>query len=49
VNSASSQGRVLWVPPGTYRINTQIHINNVTIRGAGMWYSDLSLHHANRP
>ncbi|MBA3469045.1 MAG: carbohydrate-binding protein [Herpetosiphonaceae bacterium] len=39
VNTASSQGKVLWVPPGTYKINTQILINNVTIRGAGMWHS----------
>lgn len=39
VNAASSQGKVLWVPPGTYRANTQIHVNNVTIKGAGIWYS----------
>jgi hypothetical protein len=39
INSASSQGKVLWVPPGTYKINTQLHVNNVTIKGAGIWYS----------
>ena len=39
VNAASSQGKVLWVPQGTYKINTQILVNNVTIKGAGIWYS----------
>ncbi|UKS29077.1 discoidin domain-containing protein [Paenibacillus sp. HWE-109] len=39
VNTASAQGKVLWVPPGTYTINTQILVNNVTIRGAGIWYT----------
>src|SRR5258706_4517352 len=39
INDASSQGKVLWVPSGTYKINTQLHVNNVTIQGAGMWYS----------
>lgn len=39
INDASAQGKVLWVPPGTYKINTQLHVNNVTIKGAGMWYS----------
>jgi hypothetical protein len=41
VNAASSQAKVLWIPQGTYKINTQIHVNNVTIRGAGIWYSTL--------
>jgi Malectin domain/Ricin-type beta-trefoil lectin domain/F5/8 type C domain len=41
VNSASSQGKVLWIPQGTFKINTQIHVNNVTIRGAGIWYATL--------
>ncbi|NQX67633.1 discoidin domain-containing protein [Paenibacillus alba] len=39
VNTASAQGKVLWVPPGTYTINTQILVNNVTMKGAGIWYS----------
>ncbi len=40
VNAASSQGKVLWAPPGTYKINTQIYVNNVTIVGAGIWYTN---------
>ena len=39
INDASSQGKVLWAPPGTYKINTQLQVNNVTIKGAGMWYT----------
>jgi len=39
INDASAQAKVLWVPQGTYKINTQLHVNNVTIKGAGMWYS----------
>ncbi|HEY1014537.1 MAG TPA: carbohydrate-binding protein, partial [Herpetosiphonaceae bacterium] len=39
INSASSQGKTLWVPAGTYKINTQLLVNNVTITGAGMWYA----------
>src|SRR5258706_9918900 len=42
VNAASAQAKVLWIPEGTYKLATQIHIpNNVTIQGAGMWYSTL--------
>jgi len=39
INDASSQGKVLWVPSGTYKINTQLHVNNVTVQGAGIWYA----------
>src|SRR5205814_4560558 len=41
VSAASAQGRVLWVPPGTYTVTRHIVVNNVTIRGAGPWYSVL--------
>ncbi len=40
VNAASSQGKVLWAPPGRYKISAQIRVgNNVTIKGAGIWYT----------
>ncbi len=39
--AASSQGTVLWIPPGTYTINQHIQVDNVTIRGAGPWYTVL--------
>ena len=41
VAAASSQGKVLYVPPGTYTVNRHIIVNNVTIRGAGPWYTVL--------
>jgi hypothetical protein len=41
VAAASSQGKVLWVPPGTYTITRHIVVDNVTLRGAGPWYSVL--------
>ncbi len=41
VNTASSQNKGLWIPQGTFTIKTQIHINNVTIKGAGPWYAVL--------
>ena len=42
VNAASAQGKVLWIPSGSYKLTTKINIpNNVTLQGAGMWYSTL--------
>jgi len=41
INDASSQGKVLWIPQGTFKVTTQLHVNNVTIRGAGIWYSTI--------
>ena len=42
VNAASAQGKVLWIPSGSYKLTDQINIpNNVTIQGAGIWYSTL--------
>jgi Alpha-1,3-glucanase catalytic domain D1/Ricin-type beta-trefoil lectin domain/Alpha-1,3-glucanase catalytic domain D2 len=41
VSAASAQGKVLWIPPGTYTVTRHIVVDNVTIRGAGPWYSVL--------
>jgi Pectate lyase superfamily protein len=41
VNDASSQGKGLWIPQGTYSVTSHIIVDNVTIRGAGPWYSVL--------
>lgn len=42
VNDASSQGKTLWLPAGTYKLTDQISIpNNVTMQGAGMWHTTL--------
>jgi Pectate lyase superfamily protein/Carbohydrate binding module (family 35)/Carbohydrate binding module (family 6) len=45
VNAAQSQGKGLWVPPGQFEFNNHVNLANVTIRGAGPWYS--ILHGAN--
>ncbi|MFB7509139.1 glycosyl hydrolase family 28-related protein, partial [Streptomyces broussonetiae] len=40
--SAAGAGGTVWMPPGTYRIPGHIAVNNVTIAGAGMWYSTVT-------
>jgi hypothetical protein len=41
VASARSQGKSVWIPPGTFTINRHVIVNNITVRGAGPWYSVL--------
>jgi hypothetical protein len=37
---AAAQGGVVWIPPGEYRVTSSLSgIANVTLRGAGHWYS----------
>jgi hypothetical protein len=40
--SAAGAGGTVWIPPGTYNIPGHISVNNVTIAGAGMWYSTIA-------
>ena len=40
--SAAGGGGTVWIPPGTYNIPGHIAVNNVTIAGAGMWYSTVT-------
>jgi parallel beta-helix repeat protein len=40
--SAAGAGGTVWIPPGTYNIPGHISVNNVTIDGAGMWYSTIT-------
>jgi hypothetical protein len=37
--SAAGSGGTVWIPQGTFNIPGHIAVNNVTIAGAGMWYS----------
>ncbi|WP_235921428.1 discoidin domain-containing protein [Lentzea tibetensis] len=46
VLAARSQGREVWIPAGTFEVNRPLAIDQVTIRGAGMWHSVL---HSNNP
>lgn len=39
VTAAQSQGKGLWIPPGRFIVTNRVHISNLTLRGAGMWYS----------
>jgi hypothetical protein len=42
VNAAKNQGKTAWLPAGTYLITATINLpSNVTIQGAGMWYTTL--------
>ena len=42
INAAKSQGKTVWIPAGEFNINNEtIPVDNVTIGGAGMWYSRL--------
>jgi parallel beta-helix repeat protein len=43
INQAQSQGKILWIPQGTfYLIGTQgLSAVGITIEGAGMWYSTI--------
>jgi hypothetical protein len=40
--TAAGAGGTVWIPPGTYNIPGHISVNNVTIAGAGMWYSTVA-------
>ncbi len=43
VSAANSQGKSVWLPPGTYKITSAVSLpSNIAIRGAGMWYSTLA-------
>src|SRR5208283_3795577 len=40
--AAAGAGGTVWIPPGTYDIPGHIIVNNVTVEGAGMWYSTIT-------
>lgn len=44
IAAAKSQGKEVWIPAGTFELKEKriIEVNGVTIRGAGMWYSNLA-------
>src|SRR5579871_5670675 len=42
VNAGSSQGKGVWIPQGTYLVTSHILVNNVTLAGAGPWYTILT-------
>ena len=42
INAASSAGKGLYLPAGTYKVSSPLSVNNVTIEGAGDWYTTLT-------
>lgn len=42
VNDGKAQGKVVWIPQGTYLVTSHILVDNVTLTGAGPWYSVLT-------
>jgi hypothetical protein len=42
INAASSAGKGLYLPQGTYKVSSPLNVNNVTIEGAGEWYTTLT-------
>ncbi|MER5544968.1 glycosyl hydrolase family 28-related protein [Streptomyces sp. NPDC002589] len=37
---AAAQGGTVWIPPGDYRVTSSLNgVQNVTLQGAGSWYS----------
>ncbi len=40
--AAAGSGGTVWIPAGTYNIPGHIMVNNVTLAGAGMWYSTIT-------
>jgi hypothetical protein len=43
INQAQTQGKILWIPQGTFYLKgtTGLHAQGITIQGAGMWYSTI--------
>ena len=39
IAAARAAGREVWIPPGTFRITRHVIVDQITIRGAGPWYS----------
>ncbi|MFC9688076.1 CBM35 domain-containing protein [Kribbella sp. NPDC056951] len=41
ISAAKSAGKTLWIPSGTFDLTARVNVDNVTVRGAGMWYSTI--------
>ncbi|MDQ1547708.1 MAG: hypothetical protein QOH69_2612 [Actinomycetota bacterium] len=38
----ANTGGTVWIPAGTFKVTSHIIVNNVTVIGAGMWYSNVT-------
>ena len=41
INAGSAAGKAVYIPPGNFTVTAHLIVNNVTLTGAGMWYSVL--------
>lgn len=41
ISAAKTAGKGVWIPAGTYYIDRQLNASNITINGAGKWYTTL--------
>ncbi|MDQ1721888.1 MAG: hypothetical protein QOI26_1622 [Pseudonocardiales bacterium] len=44
ISFAKSRHLTVYIPPGTYQVNRHIIVDNVTIEGAGSWYTVIKGH-----
>jgi hypothetical protein len=44
IAAAKARGRIVFVPAGTYQVNRHILVDDVTIRGAGSWWTIIKGH-----
>ena len=42
INAGSSAGQVVYLPSGSYKVSAPLALNNVTVEGAGIWYTALT-------
>jgi hypothetical protein len=42
ISAASAAGTGVYLPQGTYQVSSQLSVNNVTVTGAGPWYTELT-------
>ena len=42
INAASAAGEGLYLPQGTYKVSSPLSVNNVTLEGAGEWYTTIT-------
>jgi hypothetical protein len=42
INAATSAGTGVYLPKGTYKISQPLNVNNVSVAGAGEWYTELT-------
>ncbi|HXL92958.1 MAG TPA: choice-of-anchor D domain-containing protein, partial [Streptosporangiaceae bacterium] len=42
INAAEAAGTGVYLPQGTYLVSSQLNVNDVTVTGAGPWYTEIT-------